>query len=86
MIGQTGEHVGQPSLRVHAIELAGLDQGVERRRPLAATIRAGEGLIPAPERDTAQRPLRGVVAHAQAAVLEITGERLPVVERVGVVA
>jgi hypothetical protein len=40
VIGQPGQHVGEPSLRVDAVELGGLDQGVDRRRPLAATIRS----------------------------------------------
>src|SRR3954452_5403720 len=36
VIGQPGEDVGEPGLRVDAVELGGLDQGVDRGRPLAA--------------------------------------------------
>jgi hypothetical protein len=38
MVGQPGEHVGEPGLRVDAVELGGLDQGVDRRRPLPAAV------------------------------------------------
>jgi hypothetical protein len=38
MVGDPGEDVGKPSLRVDAVELRGLDQGVDRRRPLAAAV------------------------------------------------
>src|SRR4051794_13046891 len=69
MVGQTGEDVGEPSLRVDAMELAGFHQGVDRRGPLATTIRTGKGPIPAPDGHTAQRSLDGVVAHAQAPIL-----------------
>jgi hypothetical protein len=40
MVGDPGEDVGEPGLRVDAVELAGLDQGIDRRRPLAATVRS----------------------------------------------
>jgi hypothetical protein len=40
VVGQPRQHVGKPSLRVDPVELAGLDQGVDRRRPLATTVRS----------------------------------------------
>lgn len=32
MIGQPGQHVGNPSLRIVVVELAGSDEGVDRSR------------------------------------------------------
>src|SRR3954454_7336681 len=45
MVGQSRQHVGEPGLRVDVVELAGLDQGVDRRRPLPAAVGAGEGPV-----------------------------------------
>ena len=42
MIGDAGEHVGEPGLRGDVIELGGGDQGVHRRGALAAAVGAGE--------------------------------------------
>ena len=51
------------------------------RRPPA--IGAGEGPVVAADGDAAQRPLGGVVGHAEAAVVEEAGEGLPALEAVG---
>jgi hypothetical protein len=40
VVGQPGEDVGEPSLRIDAVELGGLDQGVDRRRPFATAVRS----------------------------------------------
>jgi hypothetical protein len=42
VIGDPGEHVGEPSLWVDGREFGGLDQGVHRRGALATAIGAGE--------------------------------------------
>src|SRR3954466_4237973 len=42
VVDNPGKDVGEPSLRVHAVQLRGLDQGVDRRRPFATAVRAGE--------------------------------------------
>src|SRR6478752_7566087 len=42
MIGQPRQDVGEPGLRIDAVELGRLDQGVDRRRPLPAAIGTGE--------------------------------------------
>jgi hypothetical protein len=69
MIGQPSEDVGEPSLWVDAVELAGLDQGVDRGRPFSAAVRAGEGPIVPAQGHPAQRPLGGVVADADPTVV-----------------
>ena len=51
MVGQTPEHIGEPGLRIDAIELGGLDQRVEGSRAMPARIRAGEGSVAAAHRD-----------------------------------
>jgi hypothetical protein len=40
VIGDAGEDVGEPGLRVDAVELGGADQGVHHRRALAASVGA----------------------------------------------
>ena len=73
MVGDASEHVGEPGLRIDAIELGGGDQGVDRRCPLATAVGADEQPRAAPECNPAQRPLGGVIAQADAAVVEGTG-------------
>ena len=74
MIGQPSKQIREPGLRVDVVELGGLDQRVDGGGTAAAFVGAGEGPVVAPDRDAAQRPLGGVVGHAQAAVVEEAGE------------
>jgi hypothetical protein len=53
MIGDAGEHVGEPRLRVDVVELGRGDQGVHRGGALATGIGAGEQPRPAPEGNSA---------------------------------
>ena len=76
-LGDAGEDVGEPGLRVDVVEFGGADERVHHRRPLAATIGAGEEPGLASEADAAQRPLRGVIGQADAAVVEEAGEAVP---------
>ena len=69
------EDVGQPDLRVHAVELGGLEQRIRRGRPLAAAIRAGEQLVLAPDRDAVQRVLGKVVVDLEPSVLGVGEQR-----------
>ena len=41
-LGDEDENIGEPSLRVDVVELAGDDEGVTRRRALAAAVGPGE--------------------------------------------
>ena len=49
MICDAVEHIGQPSLRIYAIQLGGLDQRIRDSRSFAATFRADEQIILAAE-------------------------------------
>ena len=80
MIGDAGEHVGEPGLRIDVVELGGLDQRVDRRGALAAAIGAGEQPVLAAQGDAAQRALGGVVGQADAAVIEEAGEGGPALQ------
>ena len=53
MIGNPCENVTEAGLRNEAVELGGLDQGIDRRRALATQIGACEQPILATERDAA---------------------------------
>jgi hypothetical protein len=90
MIGQAGEHVGEPSMRIDIVELGGLDQRINRGGASTAFVRAGEGPVVATNRDAAQSSLGGIVGHAQAAVVEEAGERgqafETVIDRLGGIA
>ena len=70
MLRQSRQNVSQPGARVDIIQLAGLDQRVQRCRPMATHIRASEGPVPAPNCNAADRPLGGIVRQADPPVLE----------------
>ena len=69
-------------MRIDVVELGGLDECVDGGGAAAAFVGAREGPIPAADSDAAQRPLGGVVRHAQPTVVEEAGERGPALERV----
>lgn len=82
MVGQTAEHIGEPGLRIDAVELGGLDQRVEGGRAMAAGIRAGEGPVAAAYRDRPDRPFGGVVRQAGTFVVEEEDKGAPALEHV----
>ena len=83
MIVQASQHVSEPCLRIDIVELCGLDQGVDRGGTSATIVGACECPVVTPDSDAAQRPLGGVVGHAQAAIVEEAGQAVPAVEAVG---
>ena len=76
VIGDPGQHVGEPGLRIDVVELGRLDQREHDRGALAAAIGAGEQPRLAAERNPAQLALGRIVAQADAAVLEEARERV----------
>ena len=70
MVGDAGEHVGEPSLGVDVVELGGGDQAVDDGGALAAAVGAGKQPRLAAECDAAQRPLGGIVGEADPAVAQ----------------
>ncbi len=64
------KHLGEPGLRIDAIELGGLDPRVELRSAMAARVRAGEGPVAAAHRDGADRPFGSLVRQADAPIVE----------------
>ena len=49
MVGKLGENVGEPGVGIDVVELAGLDQRIDRRRPAPALVGTGEVPISAPD-------------------------------------
>ncbi len=68
VIRNAGEHVGEVVLRVNAVELCAFDQRVHSGGAAAAGIGAGEEIVFAADRDTAQSAFGRVVVERQAAV------------------
>ena len=77
VVGDAGEHVAQPGLRIEAVELGGLDQRVDGRGALAAGVGAGEQPVLPAEGDGADRPLGGIVVDLQAPVVADSGSAPP---------
>jgi hypothetical protein len=75
MIGKAGEDIGEPNLRVDAVELGGLDQPVDGGGAASAFVGAGKGLVVPSDGDAAQRSFGGVVRDAQTAIAEEASEQ-----------
>lgn len=69
MIGQPGEHVGEPGLRIDAAEFSGLDQRVDGGGAATALVGAYVGPILAADGNGALLALGSVVCHAQPAII-----------------
>jgi hypothetical protein len=82
MIREANQHVGKPSLRIDVVELGGGDEGVDRSGTPAAFIGASEGLVSPSYGGGAQFAFGGIVRHAQAPVVEESGECIPAAEAV----
>ena len=60
-VGDVGEDIGEPGLRIDIVELGGLDEGVGDRRGLAAAGRADEEIVLSSDRQGSDGALRGIV-------------------------
>ena len=77
MIGDACEDVGEVGLRVDAVHLGGLDDGVEAGGALAAGVGAAEEIVLPAQNQGPHGALGGVVRHLQPAVGDVAGQRLP---------
>ena len=63
------EHIAEVGEGFHAVELAGLDEGVEGGRSFAPGIVPGKEEVLATDGNPPQRPLHGIVIDAEAPLL-----------------
>jgi hypothetical protein len=76
------EDIGEPGLRIDAVESGGADQAVHDGGMLAAAIGSGEQPGLAAKSDAAQRPFCGIVGEADPPIGEEPGESVPALEQV----
>lgn len=76
------DDVGEPALRVEAVQARGFERGVDDGGALAARVRAEEEEILARDGDASQRSLGRVIIDAEASVGGEARERVPASERV----
>ena len=81
-VDDAGERVGEIGVRIDAVELAGFDQRGDDSPIFPAAIRAGEESVLAIEGDGPDRTLDCIGVDLDPAVVEETGEAVPVRERV----
>jgi len=82
VLGDIGEDVGQPGLRVYVVHLGADDQAVHHRGALSAPIGPGEEPGLATKGDAAQAALGGVVREADASIIEEPGKYRPALQHV----
>jgi hypothetical protein len=66
VVGDAAEEIAQIGLGIEAVQLGGLDEGVDSRGPFAAGIGACEHVILAAEGERPDSALGGVAADLQA--------------------
>ena len=77
VIGDAGQHIGEPGLRVDIVHLRCGNEAVHDGGAFAATIGAAEEPGFPAESDTAQGALGGIVRQADAAVSQKAGKAVP---------
>ena len=82
MIGDAGEDIGEPGLRIDIVELGGLDQGVDDSSTLPAAIGTAEQPRLTAEWDAAQGAFGGIVGEADAPIVQEAGERVPALQHI----
>ena len=80
MIGDPGQHLSEPSLRIDAVELGRLNERQHDRCALTAAIGAGEQPRLSAKSNSAQLTLRRIVAQTDAAILEEAREDVDALE------
>ena len=75
MVGVAGDDVGEPGCGFDAVEFGGFDQRKHDRGAPTASVGTGEEIILTSEGQRAEGALRGLVAHFQAAVLDVASEQ-----------
>ena len=83
VIGQAGEHAGEPSLQVDVVELGSGDQLVDGGGTPAVLVGPGEGLVLVAHGDGTHLAFGSVVGHAKAAIIEEARECRPTGEAIG---
>ncbi len=73
--------MAQPGLGVNTVELGRADQRVDRGGTLAAAVGTGEQVVAPTDGDTAQRPLGGRVVDLDDALVAVTQQRRPQLNR-----
>ena len=81
-VGNPGEHVGEPGLRIDAVELGSHYQGSHDRGAVGAAVGASEQPGFAPQSKAAQGPLGRVVGQADPAVVDEADKAIPTLEHI----
>src|SRR4051795_1997947 len=82
VVDEFGQHVGQVSLRIDAMQFAGLDQRGEHRPVFCPFIRTSEECVFSVESDRAHAALDGIGVDLDAAVVEKAQQPVPLIEAV----
>ena len=82
MVGDAGEHIGEPGAGVDIIEPTCVNEGVKHRSALPAGIAAAEGPVPPSDSNAAHGAFGRIVRHADAAVIKEARKGCPSLQAV----
>ena len=82
MIGDVGQHMAQPGLGVNTAQLGRADQRVDGGGTLATAVGASKQVVAPANGNATQGALGGRVVDLDDAVVTVTQQRRPTVERV----
>ena len=81
-VGHAIDHIGEPSLRIEAVEFGAFQHGVEDCGTLAAGIGSEKQKVLAGNGNAAQGTLGDVIVNREPAIAGIAGQRLPAAQRI----
>src|SRR3954463_2924361 len=82
VVDEPGQHIGQVSMRIDAVQFAGLDQRGEHGPVFCSFIRTGEECVFSVESNRAHAALDGIGVDLDAAVVEEAQQPVPLIEAI----
>src|SRR5512133_1691653 len=77
VVGDAGKHVAEVGFWIEAVELGGLDQGIEGGGTITASVGPGKKVVFPAEGQRPDLPFGGVVVDLQPPVVEVAAQRRP---------
>ena len=77
VVGDAGKYVAEPGFWIEAVELGGLDQGIDGGGAITAGVGPGKKVVFPAKGQRPDLPFGGVVVDLQPPVVEVAAERRP---------
>ena len=82
MVGDAGQHVGEPCLWIDVVEAACCDEGEHDGGTIGPTLGTGEGPVPTTKCNASQGAFGGIVRETDPAIVKETGKTIPALQHI----